>query len=63
MGRTAGQFCSRESMFRFQNDLMSSKSTPLDDTVKQPESDAMTWQQQKDFGPAVVSEITVTHTT
>lgn len=55
MGRTAGNFCSRESMYRFQDDMVQSDLAPLIDT-EQPNSDALTWQQQEYFGLAVVSE-------
>jgi hypothetical protein len=56
MGRTAGQFCSRESAYRLQTDSIPLETSRPEDIVELPDREAMTWQQQKDFGPAVVSE-------
>jgi hypothetical protein len=51
MGRTAGQFCSRESAYQSVNPSANMSSfKPLE----KPAS-AMTWQQKADFGEAVVS--------
>jgi hypothetical protein len=41
-------------MFPPQDELVMPESTPSTDDRQQQE---MTWQQQRDFGPAVVSEI------
>jgi hypothetical protein len=54
MGRTAGQFCSRDSMYRFQDEVQ--MAPPIVD-AEEVRNAAMTWQQKQEFGSAVVSNI------
>jgi hypothetical protein len=60
MGRTAGQFCSRESAYQsvIPNNMMTSF-----EPQEQPARNAMTWQQKEDFGEAVVSKTDCTAST
>jgi hypothetical protein len=58
MGRTAGMFCFRESMP--DNPVLESteatESNIPENLAIKPDTEAMTWQQQKDFGDFAVSE-------
>jgi hypothetical protein len=56
MGGTAEQFCSRDSMYRFQDEAEMPPPLPLVD-AEEVRNTAMTWQQKQDFGTAVVSDI------
>jgi hypothetical protein len=60
MGRTAGQFCSRDSMYRFQDEAEMPPPMPLVD-AEAVRNTAMTWQQKQEFGTTVVSDIQLHH--
>jgi hypothetical protein len=56
MGRTAGQFCSRESMLWSPSEANATTSPSFTNVGEETPATAMTWQQKEKFGPVVVSE-------
>jgi hypothetical protein len=56
MGRTAEQFCSRESMLWSPSEPTMTTSPSTTNVGEETPATAMTWQQKEDFGPVVVSE-------
>jgi hypothetical protein len=56
MGRTAGQFCSRESMLWSPSEPNMTTSPSPTNVGEETPATTMTWQQKEDFGPVVVSE-------
>jgi hypothetical protein len=57
MGRTAGQYCSRASMYPPSPEGWMPDPIPPVAVEEEAPDDIMTWQQKKEFGPALVSGI------
>ena len=56
MGRTVGNFCSRDFVYSLQPYPLAPSLDPVIDIPMEQNNDAMTWQQKRDFGDAAVSE-------